>query len=497
MVFSTLIFLTVFLPPVLIGTWALGWLAQWRGTARGRAADHRWGNLWLLAASLVFYFWGEGWGVLWLVGNVVFNAVCAAMLASRPSAGWRKGWLAAAIVGDLGMLGWFKYAGFAASSINLIPGVEIPVPAVALPLGISFYTFQAMSYVIDVYRGEVERAHGILNFACYITMFPQLVAGPIVRYVDIEQNLVSRSTSMDRIASGMRRFLVGLVKKAVIANTVAEFADAAWQYADAGTIIPVDAAWLAVVAYTIQIYYDFSGYSDMAIGIGRMLGFDFLENFRHPYCSDSIREFWRRWHISLSTWFRDYLYIPLGGNRKGMFRTCLNSLIVFALCGLWHGASAMFVIWGLWHGFFLMAERLLGRKKGQEKGTERPRGVLARMGGHVYATAVFMAGWVLFRSETMSSAATIFKSLFGLGEPGRETALLYVDAAPKFLVALALGVLFAYPIVPALRSFVTRKDGSVAPAVNAAAWVLISVSAVFAVLLIAGGSYNPFIYFRF
>lgn len=491
MIFSTLFFITVFLPVVLMTAWLLERIL--RGLKR---------NPWpavngaLLAFSLFFYFWGEGFGTGWLCASVVFNDLIARAVAGSRSPRGRKILLAASVAGNLAFLGWFKYAGFAARSVNFLTGLSIGIPEIALPLGISFYTFQAMSYVIDVYRGDVKPSRGILNFACYITMFPQLVAGPIVRYVDIERNLVSRNTGIDRIASGMRRFLVGLVKKAVIANTVAEFADAAWRYTDASTIIPVDAAWMAVAAYTIQIYYDFSGYSDMAIGIGRMLGFDFLENFRHPYCSSSVREFWRRWHISLSTWFRDYLYIPLGGNRKGIARTCLNSLIVFALCGLWHGASMMFVIWGLWHGLFLMAERIFCRP-GSAACSSRLGRAFSFIAGHIYTVAVFTAGWIFFRSETPSSAATMFKSLFAIGEPARETAILYVNAAPKFLAALLLGIIFAYPVIPAIHSLFTRKDGQLNPAANAVAWLLISAAALFAVLLIAGGSYNPFIYFRF
>lgn len=495
MIFSTLIFVTVFLPLVLVVSWSLERLFS-------AIKLNPWPtiNALLLIFSLLFYFWGEGLGVVWLCTSIIFNDILARVIYRCPAQHSRKWILAFSVIGNLAFLGWFKYAGFLASSINIIPGVSLRVPSIALPLGISFYTFQAMSYVVDVYRGEVKPARGILNFACYITMFPQLVAGPIVRYVDIERNLNSRDTAIPRIASGMRRFLVGLIKKAVVANTVAEFADAAWKYTDAGTIIPVDAAWLAVTAYTIQIYYDFSGYSDMAIGIGRMLGFDFLENFNHPYCSCSVREFWRRWHISLSTWFRDYLYIPLGGNRKGMFRTCLNSLIVFALCGLWHGASKMFVIWGLWHGCFLMVERLLsGRKQdGKKEGgghIKSPASI--RFLGHIYTVAVFIFGWVLFRSETMSSATTMLKSLFGFGEPARETALLYVDAAPKFLVALALGIVFAYPVIPAIRARISRSDGSVSLFANTLVWIAVTISALFAILLIAGGSYNPFIYFRF
>lgn len=493
MIFSTPFFVTVFLPFVLVSCWCLERLLK-----SFKIAPWQILNSILLIYSLCFYFWGEGLGVIWLCSSIVFNDIFARIIAKSSSVNFRKWLLGFAITGNLLFLGWFKYAGFAVSSLNFIPGVSIPVPHIALPLGISFYTFQAMSYVIDVYRGDVKPTRSILNFACYITMFPQLVAGPIVRYIDIEANLVNRSTSFNRIASGMRRFLCGLIKKAVIANTVAEFADAAWKYAELGIALPVDIAWLAVGAYTLQIYYDFSGYSDMAIGIGRMLGFDFLENFRHPYCSCSVREFWRRWHISLSSWFRDYLYIPLGGNRKGLFRTCLNSLIVFALCGLWHGASFMFVIWGLWHGLFLMLERLVtsfGKGDSNKKSQRGSYGM--RFIGHIYTIAVFVIGWILFRSETFVSARTIFISLLGMAEPGRETMLLYVDAAPKFLITMVLGILFAYPVVPMLKLKLMRSDGTLHPLCNVIVWLAISLSAALAILFIAGGSYNPFIYFRF
>ena len=302
MIFSTMIFVTVFLPLVLSACWGLALLLR-RLHLRPWPAV----NALLLGASLLFYFWGEGFGVLWLCASIAVNWGAARLVARSEKPAVKKFWLWTGIVANLAFLGYFKYAGFGVRCLNVLSGAGFTIPRIALPLGISFYTFQAMSYVIDVYRGEVKLSRGVLDFACYITMFPQLVAGPIVRYIDIEKQLVVRETPLARIASGMRRFLCGLVKKAVIANTVAAFADGAWEYFDAGKGLPVDLAWLAVVAYALQIYYDFSGYSDMAIGIGRMLGFDFPENFRHPYCSTSVREFWRRWHISLSTWFRDYL----------------------------------------------------------------------------------------------------------------------------------------------------------------------------------------------
>jgi alginate O-acetyltransferase complex protein AlgI len=339
MVFSSAFFLTIFLPIVLAGCWLLGWLEQRWCTRRGRPFTWMGVNLLLLLSSLFFYFWGEGLGVGWLIASVLFNALCGKQLAARESPAWRKGWLAACLVVNLAFLGWFKYAGFAVHSINLLPGLALPVPEVVLPLGISFYTFQAMSYVFDVYRRDVQPSRSVWDFACYVTMFPQLVAGPIVRYADVAARLQQREIRFDQVASGWKRFLCGLGKKVLLANTLGQMADAVWGVVEQGHGVPTGMAWVGLLCYTLQIYYDFSGYSDMAIGMGRMLGFEFLENFRHPYSALSIRDFWRKWHISLSTWFRDYVYIPLGGNRISHVRTGLNCLLVFGLCGLWHGPA--------------------------------------------------------------------------------------------------------------------------------------------------------------
>ena len=487
MVFSTLVFLTAFLPLVLCAGWALAAISR-----RLLPARFAWlpVNALLLAASLFFYAWGEGSGVAWLLASILANDLFARLLhrSSRPAA--RKVLLAAAIAANLAFLGWFKYAGFLATSINLLPGVSIPVPKIALPLGISFYTFQAMSYVIDVYRRDVAPAPTPLDFGAYLAMFPQLVAGPIVRYSDIAAQLRSRVTPIDRVASGMRRFLRGLVKKVLLANTLAEFADAAWAFADRGLVLPASLAWLALVAYALQIYYDFSGYSDMAIGIGHMLGFDFPENFLHPYAATSVRDFWRRWHISLSTWFRDYLYIPLGGNRKGLLRTCRNSLVVFALCGLWHGASAMFLLWGLWHGLFLTLERLLSRRRPEQPGSAPAVRIL----GHLYATAVFLFGWLLFRCETLGAVGVFLRSLAGRAvDP--ETRTLFIDASPKLLLAVLFGLLFAYGR-PAKSSSAPARPEQAAP-LRFLSDLLLTLLGLLSLLLLAGGSYNPFIYFRF
>lgn len=487
MVFSTPFFITVFLPIALGGAWLLGILAS----RLFPASRWRWlpVNAFLLLCSLWFYFWGEGWGVFWLLLSVTANAVVTRVMMARPCERWRRGWLAVAVVGNLLFLGWFKYAGFFAKSLNLLPGVTLPVPEIALPLGISFYTFQAMSYVVDVYRGEASVARGFVDFACYVTMFPQLVAGPIVRYSTIAAQLRHRRIRLSMVVSGFRRFLYGLAKKVLIANTVAVMADGVWGAIGDGHAVGVSLAFLGLLCYSLQIYYDFSGYSDMAIGLGRMLGFEFLENFLHPYSATSVRDFWRKWHISLSTWFRDYLYIPLGGNRRGKARTALNGIIVFALCGFWHGASVMFILWGLWHGFFLSAERLLfGRRPGRSA-------VWARVAGHLYTIAVFAAGWVLFRSETLADASLMFQSLFGLVEPVSKTRALWLDWTPKMMIAVVAGVVFAYPVVPLAKRWLQRHVNLAV--LMAADNLMAAALGLIAAIFTAGGAYNPFLYFRF
>ena len=503
MVFSTALFLTIFLPFVLVVSWSLRWLGQHVARFRGRPASWRSVNGFILLASLGFYFWGEGQWVGWLIASVLFNAGAAQLVAMRETPRWRKAWLSVAVVANLLLLGWFKYAGFMARSLNVFPGVDLPIPEVALPLGISFYTFQAMSYVWDVYRRETAPAESLIDFACYVTMFPQLVAGPIVRYVDIAKQLGNRRVDLEGVASGFRRFLCGLAKKAIVANTVALMADAVWGVVEGGGGVSVSLAWIGLICYALQIYYDFSGYSDMAIGMGRMLGFTFKENFLHPYCASSVREFWRRWHISLSTWFRDYVYIPLGGNRKGRFRAGVNALIVFGLCGLWHGASAMFVLWGLWHGLFLMIERFIPQRRINPL---RSEGVLTRvlaMGvGMVYTTFVVLMGWVLFRSASLSDAGLMLRSLAGVVDVSREARVLWLELNPKLIVVLAAGCVFSLPVVPWLRGrmwawFSERRTSIVPVLVYVGEWMVLSVLGVVSMLFIAGGSYNPFLYFRF
>lgn len=390
MVFSSTLFLFLFLPVTLAGYFLL----------------HKQGkNSWLLLVSLIFFAWSQP-DYLWIILLNVLVNYSGALLIDR-SASRRKEFLAVTIALNLGVLFYFKYMDFAIGTVNTLTGLDLPLQNIILPIGISFFTFQGMSYTIDVYRKQVPVQRSIFKLALYIMLFPQLIAGPIVRYSDIAAEIDSRTTSLDDFAAGIERFILGLGKKAVIANTMAQTADAIWANGPSSNTWYI--AWLGSFAYMLQIYYDFSGYSDMAIGLGRMFGFHFNENFNLPYISRSITEFWRRWHISLSSWFRDYVYIPLGGNRKWVYR---NLCIVFLLTGIWHGASIQFVIWGAWNGAFMLLERIL-----------RKRAVLNRIPsgwrrflGSIYALLVVNLGWVLFRAPRTSYAIAYLAAMFGLGE---------------------------------------------------------------------------------
>lgn len=470
---------------MLVVAWAL-----MRASGRVCGKYLRLCNASVLLASLIFYFWGEGENVLLLVASIIANYYFGLVISHSSNGATRKAILTLAVFANLATLVFFKYSRALVESANCLLGTTLTVPAIALPLGISFYTFQAMSYVIDVYRRDVPPARSPLEFACYIAMFPQLVAGPIVRYSDIEASLLSRQVDLHRISSGMRRFLIGLVRKVAIANVVADFADRAWAMVGEGLGLPQAYAWLALICYTLQIYYDFSGYSDMAIGIGGMLGFDFPENFNFPYVAKSVREFWRRWHITLSSWFRDYLYIPLGGSRCSAARACLNGLIVFALCGLWHGASGMFLLWGLWHGLFIIAERMSPwRLEGSRAAT-----VLA----YVRTMAVVMFGWVLFRSESLTECRLFMLSLMGVASVAPKARVLAVDASPMLLSAVFVGAFLATGVSKRIKAISNKIFvGRLSVMAIVVDWCVTTILALYAILLIAGGSYNPFIYFRF
>ena len=468
MVFSSLVFLSVFLPVVFLSCLAVKNVRIQNGI--------------LLAASLLFYAYGEPVYVLLMTGSSFVNYLAARLMGAKKSR--KKPILAAAVVWNLGLLVVFKYTGFLVSSWNTLTGMAVPVPQIALPIGISFFTFQAMSYVIDVYRGETKVQKNFGKVLLYISFFPQLIAGPIVKYHDVEQEITKRHQDAESIAKGIRRFVAGLSKKVLLANTMGLAADTLFG-ADLGNINIVG-AWMGAVSYLLQIYFDFSGYSDMAIGLGWMFGFHFKENFNYPYVSSSIREFWRRWHISLSGWFKEYLYIPLGGNRKGRLRTSLNKLIVFLCTGIWHGANVTFLFWGVFHGFFMVWEENLSFFK-TDSGKKRSRGKQCLC--HVYTLLVVLIGFVFFRADTMSQGAYWVGQMFGGFHFEKECMVLAGRLlTPWNILWACVGAAACLP-VKKLAEGRTWYEKLVFPA-SLAAFVL-------CMLQLAGGTYNPFIYFRF
>jgi len=455
-------------------------------------------NHWLLLVSLLFYAWGEPAFIVLLLASTLINYGLGRWLEQCGTGPARKTVVTLAVVVNVGFLAFFKYAALAVASLNALlqlPGfAPLPVPAIALPIGISFFTFHALSYIIDIYRGKWRAARDPRDVALYIFFFPQLVAGPILRWNAIAPQLEKRGFDRATFAEGVRRFIGGLAKKMIIANAVALPADQI--YALPANQLSTPVAWLGAVCYMVQIYFDFSGYSDMAVGLGKMFGFQFIENFQFPYTAQSIRDFWRRWHISLSSWFRDYVYIPLGGNRVSAARNHLNLLTVFFLCGLWHGASWTFVIWGLYHGLFLVLERT-------GWGTFMDR--LPRPLRHLYALIVVLFGWVIFRADTFSAATTFFAALFGVGHVGMAQPISrYLGNEVKW--ALGLGAAFSLPLLGAVRSLGRWSAGRIANPVARTVYATfgetVELVLTVALLLIsaawlAGGTYNPFIYFRF
>ena len=387
--------------------------------------------------------------------------------------------LAIAVVINIGLLVVFKYLDMMVQTVNQLSGSEIPLVGLALPIGISFFTFQALSYVIDVYRREVEPQKNLWNVMLYISFFPQLIAGPIVKYHDIQEQIDNRNTDVKEIAEGLRRFIIGLSQKVLISNTMAVTADALFA-AGAGEL-NILSAWIAAIAYMLQIYFDFSGYSDMAIGLGHMFGFRFLENFRYPYISVNMQEFWRRWHISLSTWFKEYLYIPLGGNRKGKARTCLNKMIVFFSTGLWHGANWTFVLWGLWHGVFLLFEQVCPVKK------------LPKVLAHIYALLVVCVGFVMFRADTFGQGMFMIGTMFGGWEfSSVQMAIVWEQLTPIFLVTLVVAVFGSAPLIPKAAEACLVRENLRKPATYfsyMASFVLL----ILCMLSLSSGTYNLFI----
>jgi alginate O-acetyltransferase complex protein AlgI len=459
--------------------------------------DHaRYGNALLLVASVIFYAKGGGSFTWLMLASIAFNYFVAIAVARQHDRAQAKTILSFAVAANLVVLGIFKYANFFGENMNAVlsaAGVRpIAMPHVLLPIGISFFTFHAISYVVDVYRRDATAQKSPVHAALYLLLFPQLIAGPIIRYRDIADQLARRTVRLEDFAYGVRRFVIGLAKKVLIANVVAGPADRIF-----GMPLPqlsAAHAWLGIVCYTLQIYFDFSGYSDMAIGLGRMFGFRFPENFRWPYIAATVQEFWRRWHISLSTWFRDYLYVPLGGNRSTPSRMYRNLVVVFFLCGLWHGASWNFVVWGLFHGTFLVVERV-----GLADAVKRRWAPLR----HAYLLLVVMIGWVFFRAETLTSAMTFLGAMAGLSPalPTPYTVAWYLT--PELWAALVAGAIGSMPVIPALaqrlehaRVAASRPRFAFGLA-DAASSAAIAALLVASVMQMAARTYNPFIYFRF
>ena len=459
-VFSSPIFLFAFLPALLlVYFFARKKLRNWI----------------LVAASLFFYAFGEPRTVFLMLLSIFVNYV-AGLLIEKYSRR-KKLILTLAVLYNLAVLFVFKYLNFTVNTFNTIFGTNVAVAKIALPIGISFYTFQIMSYVIDVYRGKCGAQKSLLSLALYVSLFPQLIAGPIVRYVDIEKQIRERESTTNGLYEGFLRFGLGFAKKVLIADQLAPLVEKVF----AGGYTSVPLHWIGAIAYALQIFYDFSGYSDMAIGLGKIFGFSFAENFDYPYISQSIREFWRRWHISLSTWFRDYLYIPLGGNRKGNGRTYLNLLIVFLATGLWHGASFNFLVWGLYHGLFLILERV-----GFGKILDRfPRWVR-----HLYTILIVVIGWVFFRADNLTAAVAYIGRMFVPG--GNDLVQMSYVMDPQYWFCLCAGILFSMPVFRKLL----RPDHPKA-AGRTMYPVCVILLFVLAVCFMVGSGYSPFLYFRF
>ncbi len=465
MLFSSITFLYCFLPCVLLVYFVV---------------PDRLKNFTLLAASLIFYGWGEPKYLVFMLLSVTQSYIAALLVERFRGKKLAKLALALSAVASLGLLAYCKYADFFIENFNAVTGLSVPLLNIALPVGISFYTFQILSYVVDVYRGDVPAQRNFIDLAMYIAMFPQLIAGPIVRYSDIAGSLKNRKTTLADASEGIRRFSIGLAKKILLANSAALLVSEFKAYNEKTVLF----YWLYALAYMLHIYFDFSGYSDMAIGLGRIFGFRFSENFNYPYISASITEFWRRWHISLGGWFRDYLYIPLGGNRVKPFRHVINILIVWAATGFWHGASWNFVLWGILYAALLLFEKYVLHPK-----------MRFAVPMHIYTLLFVMLGFVLFDSANVTDALASFKALFGFGGiPAADTASLYY--LKSNIVLLVVAVIGATPLPKLLYEKIgLRKYGGKILAVVTPLAALASVALCTAYLI--DGSFNPFVYFRF
>lgn len=461
MLFSSIPFLYYFLPAVLIVYFLV---------------PRQLKNAVLLLSSLFFYGWGEPKYLVLMVFSIVLFYACGLAIGRSTTRKWKKFWLTVSVVISIALLAIFKYADFFISSFNAVTGVSIPLLRLALPIGISFYTFQCLSYTIDVYRGDAEAQRNLISFGAYVSLFPQLIAGPIVRYVDVAKELDQRTHSWENVTLGLRRFLVGLGKKVLLANQFGELTNL-FRASDEKSVLFY---WMYAIAFTLHIYFDFSGYSDMAIGLGRVFGFRFIENFDYPYLSRSIREFWRRWHMSLGSWFRDYVYIPLGGNRVPLTRWIFNTLVVWMLTGLWHGASWNFVIWGLMFAVLLMLEKFVPAL-----------GKLPRVLSHIYVLVLVTISFVIFNATDMAQAGADLAGMFGIADvPVLTQETLYY--LRSYGVLFVLGFVGATPLVRnACRKVEnTRVIALLEPIVMLALLLLCTA-------YLVDGSFNPFLYFRF
>lgn len=472
MVFSSSTFLIAFLPVTALLYYIIGVKLT---------KNIKLKNIILLISSLIFYAWGEPIYIVLMIISIVFNFFVGKDIDCSKKAGktaQAKSSFIFAIIFNLAILGFFKYFGFLINNVNGLLHTHIQAPQLALPIGISFYTFQIMSYIIDLYRGETEVQEHIIPFALYISLFPQLIAGPIVKYKDIAYQLEHRKESLNKFSQGLTRFIAGLAKKLILANTLGAVYTSV-QASGAKNISAVS-AWIGIICYTLQIYFDFSGYSDMAIGLGKIFGFEFNENFNYPYIASSVTDFWRRWHISLSTWFREYVYIPLGGNRKKTPRVILNLLIVWLLTGLWHGAAWNFIIWGLYYGVLLIIEKYL------------LSGILKKIPAavkHIVTLLLVIIGWVFFSAPNMSEAVRYLGSMFGAGTS-------FIDSQAKYLfgsnlIVLALGIFCATPIY---KKIIDRFNPVRVDKIKIVAYPALLI---LCIVFMVSETYNPFLYFRF
>lgn len=471
MIFSSLTFLFAFLPVVFI----LYFLV-----------NDKLKNSVLLLMSLFFYAWGEPRYIFLMLGSIAVNYMFG-LKVSSDNKKEKKLWLTLSVIFNISLLVIFKYSNFLVDNFNALFNAHISIPTIALPLGISFFTFQTMSYVIDVYRKDGSVQKNIFDLGLYVSLFPQLVAGPIVRYRTVDEQISKRTHSNEKFAVGVNRFICGLAKKVILANQLGVVADGVFSANIAN--LSIAESWLGIICYTLQIYFDFSGYSDMAIGLGKMFGFDFLENFNYPYISQSVSEFWRRWHISLSSWFKDYVYIPLGGNRVSPIKQYTNLFVVWSLTGIWHGANWTFLTWGIYYGILISIEKAFLDKLLKK---------VPQIFRHIYLVLIVMIGWVFFRADNIVQASEFVQVLFGIGSSPiyNNSFIMYINDYGYIII---LSIIFAIPIIPKLKSILKSKTKKMIE--SNFVYVLHSTFLValmfIVVVILINSTYNPFLYFRF